>query len=289
MEHPKRNLGFSVDPGLIQDIAREKYKKGDLAGAIRFIAGCISCDGKNEWETKGLALAVLEGTMEMRDGAITPVEKPDPALSLDAWNKALLEKSEKDRKTIQAAGDKLAFLAEELPEHIRKAADLGWVNGVQDGAWYGAEDDPESYATIFGFFQTGKNAPPSANLGITGTAMVESFLLMEKRAKGDDYGWLFPDGRFFPVEWGDHQDWARKWLEKHDEEYARDGSVYMAGDTLCQKYRAILVHSPSRGVPIATGLLAQGLTKAQKDFLWQYYIDRDLPEEAAKIYPKEEN
>ena len=119
--------------------------------------------------------------------------------------------------------------------------------------------------------------------------MVESFLLMEKRAKGDDYGWLFPDGRFFPVEWGDHQDWARKWLEKHDEEYARDGSVYMAGDTLCQKYRAILVHSPSRGVPIATGLLAQGLTKAQKDFLWQYYIDRDLPEEAAKIYPKEEN
>ncbi len=288
MARRKQSLGFSVEPGLIQDIAREKYKKGDLAGAIRFITGCIVCAEKDEIESRGLALAILEGTMEMRDGIISPAKDPDPSLSLDAWNKALLEESEKNRRIIRAAGDKLAFLADELPEHIQKAADLGWVNNVREGEYRDSDDNPEDYDTIFGYFHAGRDAPPSVNPGIPGTAMVESFLRMERCARGDDYGWLFPDGRFFPVKWGDHQDWARKWLEKHDEEYAREGSVYAAGDALCQRHHAVLLHSPSRGIPIVTALAAQGLTKAQKDFLWQYYTDRDLPEEAAKIYPKEE-
>lgn len=113
-----------------------------------------------------------------------------------------------------------------------------------------------------------------------------------------DYGWLEPNGTFHEVEWGGHQDWANKYLEEHltsEEQFAAMveinasgmskscSDVIGAGDYLVRR-GWILLHNPSQGIAIPTRDTVRQYTKAQKEFLYSYYMERDCRKEANAIW-----
>lgn len=106
----------------------------------------------------------------------------------------------------------------------------------------------------------------------------------------EDYGWLEPNGKFHAVKWGDHQEWAYEYLEskaKTEEEYSKLPRLYEAGDVLT-KEGWVLLHNPSQGIAMATKDSSKDYTKAQKEFLFDYYIERNCEEEANDIWKERE-
>lgn len=116
----------------------------------------------------------------------------------------------------------------------------------------------------------------------TGNAMLDSFLKQNRIAADfeDDYGWLDPMGNFTPVEWGEHQTWAyneakRRGYVPHDAfQYGTEGDILIERGW-------VLLHSPSMGVPVVTQSPIKPITKAQREFLYDYFSKRDMPERAA--------
>lgn len=137
--------------------------------------------------------------------------------------------------------------------------------------------------------------PDNQTEGIT--SPVDNYLTGMQHNKGDDYGWLSPTGDFTPVQWGKHQDWAAEYITAHpklfglpadnEQELHRISEDMLiesaAGDKLIER-GWILMHSPSMGVGLPTGREPFRPTKAQKEFLYDYYTDRNLPAMANKYY-----
>ena len=148
----------------------------------------------------------------------------------------------------------------------------------------------------------------------TGSEMLDSYLKMVKYDK--NYGWLDPQGKFYEVEWGDHQSWVYESLHYkiYEEEkdpiprYCRidtkiiDLSQYLeefekwvkekncigtgidrAGDFLSSK-GWVLIHSPSQGLPVLWKETIMKMTKAQKEFMYTYYTERNATKEANELY-----
>lgn len=113
---------------------------------------------------------------------------------------------------------------------------------------------------------------------------IDSFIsrIMDKKEHTTkDYGWLEPDGTFHEVEWGEHQSWAYKYVEQNfPDQYEK---ILEAGDWLVDR-GWILLHNPSQGIAFATGRLVRDMTKAQKEFLYSYYMERDYRKEANAIW-----
>lgn len=118
--------------------------------------------------------------------------------------------------------------------------------------------------------------------------MVNSFLENAKLEKtfGPSYGWLEPDGTFHEVEWAEHQEWARKYLEEEErrtnKEMTKD-AFFFPGDELANR-GWFLLHSPSQGIPQIASSEIIRLTKKQKEFLFDYYTDRGLNAIASSLY-----
>ena len=96
-----------------------------------------------------------------------------------------------------------------------------------------------------------------------------------------DYGWLEPNGDFHQVEWGEHQYWAGKYVEENFPEQYEE--ILNPGDWLVDR-GWVLLNNPSQGVAFATGSLVRDMTKAQKEFLYDYYIERDCKDEANALW-----
>lgn len=117
----------------------------------------------------------------------------------------------------------------------------------------------------------------------------------------EDYGWLEPDGTFHAVEWGNHQEWANDYLDKNltqEERFAAmveinaSGMVKSSPDVIgAADYLVrrgwVLLHNPQQGIAIPTRDIAREYTKAQKEFLYDYYMERDCKEEANAIWQDE--
>ena len=98
----------------------------------------------------------------------------------------------------------------------------------------------------------------------------------------EDYGWLEPSGKFHAVEWGEHQKWAYEYLKRSSME-EKMPILYEAGDVLTKK-GWILLHNPAQGVAMATINPRRDYTKAQKEFLFSYYMERNCEKEANEIW-----
>ncbi|MDO4977361.1 MAG: hypothetical protein Q4E53_08885 [Eubacteriales bacterium] len=102
-----------------------------------------------------------------------------------------------------------------------------------------------------------------------------------------DYGWLAPDGRFYEVPWGEHQSWATKHIKETGlyekltlkERICADG----LGDVL-MNHGWILLHNPRHGLAKPTKKEEKRFTKAQADFLYDYYIERNEHDMANSIF-----
>lgn len=121
---------------------------------------------------------------------------------------------------------------------------------------------------------------------------MQEFLDRQRRPNLDeDYGWLEPGGTFYPVSFGCHQGWAAEYCKKHFPEFKeglRKGTHHFdtAGDWLRDR-GWVLLHNPGMGLARPTCASDRRLTKAQRDFLYGYYIDRDQPR-LAEQYLKDE-
>lgn len=130
--------------------------------------------------------------------------------------------------------------------------------------------------------------------------MLSDFLKQCKSGRDDDYGWLAPDGTFYPVEWGEHSEWAKEYADKHYpfKDYAHmywktdaEGHRhhYVCGDFLVYVLGWALLDNPHQGASILTYDKSRGgLTKHQKDFLYDYYMQRNRFVEANNLYKEED-
>ena len=93
----------------------------------------------------------------------------------------------------------------------------------------------------------------------------------------EDYGWLSPAGRFYPVGWGQHDSWAMEHIKElvDWESLSLKERISSAGmgDVLMNRGWALL-HNPRRALAFPTKKPEKRFTKAQADFLYSYYIDR---------------
>lgn len=94
---------------------------------------------------------------------------------------------------------------------------------------------------------------------------------IEKKSE-EVYGWLAPNGKFYPVEFGNHQAWASEYLLKlyHDgeisDEQARPKDNGDVGDLLTDM-GWILIHNPHGYDFKITRNLSKRVTNKQKDYL----------------------
>lgn len=104
-----------------------------------------------------------------------------------------------------------------------------------------------------------------------------------------EYGWLLPDGRFYNVEFGNHQAWASEYLlrlyreNKITYEEAKIEANQNAGDVLVNM-GWILIHNPSNMLIKVTRNESKTITKSQKEFLYDFYIKHEDNEKANELY-----
>lgn len=100
------------------------------------------------------------------------------------------------------------------------------------------------------------------------------------------YGFIAPDGTFYPVAWCDHEDFAWKQIrEHHQEEEALD--EFTGKDFLICRKGWLLLHNPSQGKPLLT-TGDKPMTKAQREALFDYYTKYGMKKEANALYEEDD-
>jgi hypothetical protein len=109
----------------------------------------------------------------------------------------------------------------------------------------------------------------------------------ETTRDNNDYGWLAPNGEFYPVEFGGHQAYASNYLLN---EYKK-GNIELKcdedpGDKLCEM-GFILLHNPHRYDFSVTRDYNKRITNRQKEFLIDYFEKRNMNQWLEKLYQEE--
>lgn len=88
------------------------------------------------------------------------------------------------------------------------------------------------------------------------------------------YGWLSPTGNFYESEWGTHDAEALRICNqnRYEIEHNEDGKPMTASDYLVFNRHWVLIDNPSLGFYIHVTYRGN-LTKAQKEFLFNYFTD----------------
>lgn len=137
-----------------------------------------------------------------------------------------------------------------------------------------------------------------------GSDMLAGFMermLDEEKHSTEDYGWLAPDGTFYEVEWGNHQEWANNYLKEHlsEEEQkvalieinvsgmAKSGTDIIGAADYLVRRGWVLLHNPSQGIAVPTRNPLKRYTKAQQEFLYDYCMERGKEKEANAVYEEE--
>ena len=103
-----------------------------------------------------------------------------------------------------------------------------------------------------------------------------------------EYGWLSPNGEFIKGEFGDHEELASKIIDNNFAseyvDYLLDDAnqkSLMRGDFLVKCKHYVLIHNPSLMKIICN--LPDRLTKSQKEFLYDYFMNINDSEQAASF------
>lgn len=157
------------------------------------------------------------------------------------------------------------------------------INDLLNAILYCTEDDEETALCViedaedkFVFSNMLRNYGKVRRI-ISNAPLVDDYLEAQKTE--DNYGWLEPNGRFYPVEWCEHQDWALKKIKEQNllDEFRKYSEskkfINSAGDFLCQR-GWILLHNPAQGTAKVTRNETKRITKAQSEFLFDYYTKR---------------
>lgn len=101
-----------------------------------------------------------------------------------------------------------------------------------------------------------------------------------------EYGFINTEGKYIPVEWCKHSQWASEYLKNNYSE--KDWFLFLSEyncnttDALVKGLNWILIENPQQG----EGIIHTGdrITKAQKETLYDYYMFFNRKEEANELY-----
>lgn len=103
----------------------------------------------------------------------------------------------------------------------------------------------------------------------------------------EEYGWLSPDGTFYPVEFAKHQYWAAIYIKK----IRKSGGIVDTtmvpdkepGDYLI-RHGWVLLHNPHNYGLKVTSDPIKSYTKSQIDFLYNYFMRHGMEDKANELY-----
>lgn len=298
----KLSLSFSIQGEFITNVAREKlYEDNNLISALKILMSASQTDEITENDRLRLALDILDGMACFKgtypgDYHLETHNEREPGVKgIDAHFQKVNQRLSEAEKDAQSLQQKFLFLMENIPEYI--------LNTLND-----------RYRSEFDEYLTEPADYDDQALPDGPTPMLDLFVKRMTRTKEtatEDYGWLEPNGKFHPVEWGDHQKWAYDYIHDHlpacleadgqiikvrsganeteilaliSHGWTRSGDyMYLspsdAGDELTAR-GWILLHSPSLGDVTLTQSQTKRLTKAQREFLFDYYTERGYHDQA---------
>lgn len=280
-----KTLTWRINGEFITQLAREKfYEEGKLDFAIRLLEDCMQTSDDvpaeeriSDEERLGMIMKILDGRAELRgtypdaDYGYYECEIPNEDFRLSRLDKKMDEIKEL-KEELRKLNEKWSYLSEEMSLYDMKKLDEAYL----------ADSGGEHL-----FSRAVRESRGLVSSGI-GDKMLDSFMKMQKADTTDDYGWLEPSGKFHAVEWGDHQQWAFDNVGKicnmsRSEVLDEFSRLENAGDRLVER-GWVLLHSPGHGVPVITASQVRNLTKAQREFLYDYYIKRDCHDEANALF-----
>ena len=280
MAEAQKTLCFSVQGEFITNLAREWlfYEGKDLDKIIDLLESCMCGTDMAEKKIRRYAEDILIGRAELKGDTaagtfhmVTYDADEQPEVK-DSQNIFLqLTKAKRAQKEAREELDKMREWYAVAMEHLtkRERRDVMRETGQE------VEDE-------FG-------------------DMLQSYIdrmIDEEEHSTEDYGWLEPDGTFHEVEWAEHQNFAEEFIREHmtEEEWIADGihqpgqfmsdSIHTFGDYLIER-GWVLLHNPSQGIAFPTKKPEKRYTKAQKEFLYDYYMERGREKEANEIWTEE--
>lgn len=276
---PKTTLAFGVTGEFITQFVREQFylKENGYKQAMETMMSCMGGTDINEAKLKRYAEDVLIGRAEFKgntaDGTFhmavyEPGEEPEINGSFDIF-KMYTKKVQKLNETEK----ELHKLYRWYTIETEKLSDYALQQVLKETGQIEDYDDESAYES----------------------PLLDSYLKRmndDTKHKTEDYGWLEPNGTFHAVKWGDHQNWAEKYLKEHEPEAVNDEVAMQvncnvgligAGDWLVKR-GWVLLHNPAQGIAIATKNPVKDYTKAQREFLYDYYMERDCQKEAYAIW-----
>lgn len=276
MDETKRTLTFSIEGKIITDVAREHfYVRNDLAKALDLLCCGLQTDQLSEYERIALALRVLDGKAEIRGTypgdsyGIYDLDEPNSRFNIAGHINKLAERLEAAENELRDMQMQFSIVAEGLTDRQKRDANRMWF-----------QLDYDHKRPIFDEVEPVPRIP-----GLT--SQLDSFLerMNCPETTTEDYGWLEPSGKFHEVPFGEHQGWAwQKALELGFSGEAFDRGL--GGDVLLE-HGWVLLDNPGMGLARPTISESKSLTKAQREFLFDYYTERGK-HDLAKKYLEEE-
>ncbi len=276
----KKALCFSVQGEFITNLAREwLFCEGkDFEKIIELLESCMCGSEMSEKQIRRYAEDVLIGRAELKGDSATGTfhlctydadEQPEEEDSMNIFLQ--LTKAKQEKRETQKELDKMREWYLVAMEHLTERQKREVMK------------------------ETGQEIPED-DYGLSDA--LQSFIdrmTDEKEHSTEDYGWLEPDGTFHEVEWAEHQNFAEEFIREHmtEEDWIAAGihqpgqfmsdSLHTFGDYLIER-GWVLLHNPSQGIAFPTKKPEKRYTKAQKEFLYDYYMERGREREANEIW-----
>lgn len=274
----QESLQFSINGDFITKLALEQlYKCNNLPYAIELLRACIKSESMTEAETLQTIIDILNGKAAIT--GVYPTESyrivpatPKKGQSILEWVKQREDRIQSLEKENHTLTQQMLCINETLDNRQKLNINSIWQDDYgEEGNIFTLDDTylTDEFDTIPDYMQLSPE--------------VKDFL--DRYTSDDDisndYGWLEPDGTFHALEWGEHQIWAYNYLKEQNK--ITDTFEGNEGDIL-YKQGWVLLHNPSLGTAQPTFNPAHRLTKAQREFLFNYYTDRHKPDLAHQYF-----
>lgn len=254
-------LSFSIDGKWLTDFIREKFFYGGEAfdwviNTIRDLfkdANCID-DERVEQMAQDIILGRSYFRGQTGDGSFIYCDGSDEPIRSDFFRKysALQEKLRKE-------------------ESARKDAVEAW----------------QELALVVAGELSKNDCYCKCNIELFRPTPTEEYI--ERMISADEdvapYGFVDPYGNFHTVDWSNHEAFAGDYVRGHFGGFTIvvDSGYDTAKDFLVLEKGWLLLHNPQRGKPILTSG-EKPMTKAQREFLFDYYTKYGMKNEANALY-----
>lgn len=289
-------LHFKVEGEFVTNVARERfYQDHDLSGAIELVQSASATDQLSEVEHLMLALEIIAGKKSIvgtypgddygvEENEDTDCYFDDFIKEIDNMQRRLEDKE----KELQQVYSKYSFVLDQLPDY--KLKNINDQYHSEYGEYLFERSSKYTDSTLLAIDNYNKRNPLNEFLERTRDT---------KEHKYADYGWLQPDGTYHEVDWCGHAKWAQEYLEEHYP-YREHHDLYWKVDAQGERHHYVnsdclvyclgwvLLDNPMQGIATPKYDPARGMTKAQKEFLFDYYIDRGMNDRASKIYKEDD-